>query len=165
MRSEAKIQDWKDSDSVNSKSTLRLWLRLLTATTLIEKQIRNYLQNEFGTTLPRFDVLAALERSPDGLTMSELSNRLLVSNGNVTGLVARLQEDGLVKRTQSKDDGRSFRVCLTRKGKNLFVPIAAQHETFVETMLADLSPRQTEVLIELLEDVHRSAKKSIDERS
>ena len=86
----------------DSKQSLRLWLRLLSCTNTIEKKARAMLNARFGTTLPRFDVMAALDREPDGLTMSGLSELLLVSNGNITAIVARLVEDGLVTRTRDK---------------------------------------------------------------
>jgi len=95
---------------------LRLWLRLLAATNEMERTLRRRLRTEFGTTLPRFDVLAALDRAPDGLSMSELSRRLMVTNGNTTMLVGALEKDGLVRRAVSIADRRSFTVALTETG-------------------------------------------------
>src|ERR1700754_1054046 len=94
----------KFDGALHSKQSLRLWLRLLSCSTTLEKKARAMLIERFDTTLPRFDVMAGLDRAPNGLTMSELSKLLLVSNGNVTTIVSRLVEDGIVTRTQDKDD-------------------------------------------------------------
>ena len=117
----------------DSKQRLRLWLRLLSCTTAIEKKARAMLNARFGTTLPRFDVMAALDREPDGLTMSGLSELLLVSNGNVTAIVARLVEDGLVTRTRDKADRRVLRVKLTAKGRRDFRGFAARPRSLDRT--------------------------------
>ena len=103
-----------------SRTRLRLWLRLLAATNEMERTLRRRLRSEFGTTLPRFDVLAALDRAPDGLSMSELSRRLMVTNGNTTVLVGALEKDGLVRRAVSIADRRSFTVALTETGREAF---------------------------------------------
>ncbi|MGO9512729.1 MAG: MarR family winged helix-turn-helix transcriptional regulator [Steroidobacteraceae bacterium] len=127
---------------------------------VVEKRLRARLDEEFKTTLPRFDVLAALERSAQrlnqGLTMSQLSESLMVSNGNVTGVVARLIEDGLVTRTVDQQDRRSATVRLTRKGRDMFLKMAAAHEQWIETMFADLSDNQTADLLRLLTHLRRS---------
>jgi DNA-binding MarR family transcriptional regulator len=136
--------------SPHSKQSLRLWLRLLSCSMIIEKRIRVRLEEEFATTLPRFDVLAALERQPDGLTMSQLSAALLVSNGNVTGVVNRMIEELLVVRTAESDDRRVATVRLTRKGREAFLKMAAVHEKWIDTMFTDLSDAQEEQLIKLL---------------
>jgi len=140
----------------HSKQSLRLWLSLLNCATVIEKEIRGYLAREFQTTLPRFDVLAALDRRPDGLTMSALSEHLLVSNGNVTGLVARLQDDGLVERTVSPEDRRTFRVKLTEKGASAFAEMAVAHEAYVDRLLSALSDEDIAGLLERLNSVQSS---------
>ena len=101
--------------SVASKTRLRLWIRLLRVTRLLDGELRERLRREFDATLPRFDVMAALYRAPDGMIMSEVSRFLMVSNGNVTGIVNRLAGDGLVKRAQRRDDRRTSIVRLTAK--------------------------------------------------
>ena len=106
----------------HAKQSLRVWLRMLGATTIIEKKIRAYLKAEFDSTLPRFDVLAALDRETAPITLSQLTDHLLVSNGNVTGLVNRLVEDGLVSRENDPDDRRVQRVMLTQDGRDAFRP-------------------------------------------
>ncbi|MEL7029288.1 MAG: MarR family transcriptional regulator [Pseudomonadota bacterium] len=140
----------------HSKQSLRLWLSLLSCATIIEKEIRAYLAREFQTTLPRFDVLAALDRHADGLTMSELSEHLLVSNGNVTGLVARLRDDGMVERTVSPADRRTFRVKLTEAGRKAFAEMAAAHEAHVDGLLGDLSDDDIVALLDRLGAVQGS---------
>jgi DNA-binding MarR family transcriptional regulator len=118
-----------------SKDRLRLWIRLLRASRSIEAELRERLKTEFGSTLPRFDVLAALYREPDGMAMSDLSRFLLVSNGNVTGIVERLVADGLVVRSKRDGDRRASIVRLTSRGAETFARMAAAHESWVDTLL------------------------------
>jgi DNA-binding MarR family transcriptional regulator len=140
----------------HSKQSLRLWLKLLSCTMIVEKRLRTKLDAEFATTLPRFDVLATLERHGEGLKMSALSEFLMVSNGNVTGVVSRLIEDGWVTRTVDEEDRRSATVRLTRKGREAFLKMAAQNERWMDEMFADLSDNQIEDLMRLLAHVRRS---------
>ncbi len=118
---------------------LRLWLRMLSVSMLVEKRLRAMFQAEFATTLPRFDVLAALDRAPDGLTMGGLSRQLLVSNGNVTALVQALARDGLVETVQSDTDRRASVVRLTAAGRAAFEAQAGRHHELVARMFAGLS--------------------------
>ena len=143
-----------------SKEPLRLWLRLLTCATAIEKKARAMLAERFGTTLPRFDVLAALDRARDGLTMGELSAQLLVSNGNVTAIVARLVQDGLVTQAQDRDDRRVLRVKLTPKGRRDFRLYAAEHERWIEQLLSNLNEREIQELLAGLARVKTSIERS-----
>lgn len=122
-----------------SKLRLRFWLQLLKATKHVENEIRVRLRREFDTTLPRFDVMAMLEKSGAGLKMSELSAELMVSNGNVTGIVDRLVLDGLVVRVSIEGDRRATLVRLTPKGESVFAEMAATHEGWVAELLVDLS--------------------------
>lgn len=123
-----------------SKERLRLWLRVLKTSRMIETRLRDNLRSEFGTTLPRFDVMAALSRFPDGLKMSQLSGVLRVSNGNVTGVVDRLAEDGYAVRVAVAGDRRASLVQLTPKGVREFTVQAAAHETWIDDMLTELDP-------------------------
>ena len=118
---------------------VKLWLRLLACTNRIEADIRGRLRNEFGITLARFDLLAQLERSPGGLKMSELSKRMMVSGGNVTGLTDELEKEGLVAREDDPADRRAYTVKLTPAGRALFVRMAAVHERWVIELLAGLN--------------------------
>jgi DNA-binding MarR family transcriptional regulator len=140
----------------HSKQSLRLWLKLLSCTLIVEKRLRTKLDADFATTLPRFDVLAALERHPEGLKMSALSEFLMVSNGNVTGVVSRLIADGLVTRTVDREDRRAATVRLTRKGREAFLRMAAANEGWMDAMFGDLSDREMEELMRLLGHVRRS---------
>lgn len=147
----------KLGDAPHSKQSLRLWLRLLSCSMIVEQKLRSRLDEQFKTTLPRFDILAALERQGvSGLKMSKLSESLMVSNGNVTGLVARLIKDGLVTRTVDQEDRRSATVRLTRKGRDAFFKMAAAHEQWMDTMFADLSDNQVSDLMRLLTYLRRS---------
>jgi DNA-binding MarR family transcriptional regulator len=122
-----------------SKTRLKLWLRLMKVTQLIENELRENLRVDFDTTLPRFDVMAALYRHPDGLRMSMLSTALRVSNGNVTGIVDRLECEGLAERQPVKDDRRAILACLTEAGRNRFEEIARAHEGWINDYLLSLS--------------------------
>jgi DNA-binding MarR family transcriptional regulator len=137
---------------------LRLWVRLLRAVRPIETELRRRLAHEFGVTLPKFDVMAALARREAGMTMTEVSRFLMVSNGNVTGLVNRLVAEGLVVRVANQDDRRATFVRLTRKGVRLFETMAAAHERWVNEILASLSDEQSETMIGLLDTVRKEAR-------
>ncbi|HWK96440.1 MAG TPA: MarR family transcriptional regulator [Pseudolabrys sp.] len=133
-----------------SKQRLRLWLRLLRATRLIESELRERLRKEFAITLPQFDVMAALARKEDGMTMTELSRMLMVSNGNVTGIIDRLTAEKLVLRQAPASDRRSFIVRLTPKGAAQFAVVAKVHEDWVDQLLADFDAAEADHIIEML---------------
>ena len=136
--------------SHNEHQAVRLWLRLLTCSTQIEQVIRSQLRTEFGTTLPRFDYLAQLSRFPKGLRMKTLSEYLMVTGGNVTGLTDQLEAEGWVKRVADEEDRRSMTVRLTRAGKKQFKAMAAAHEQWLEQLLAPLGQEQAQSLYEQL---------------
>jgi len=129
---------------------LRLWLRLLACSQLIEKRVRTGLREQFDTTLPRFDLMAQLERHPEGLKMKELSHRLMVTGGNVTGITDQLVAEGLVERTGVEGDRRVFRVRLTARGRTLFTEMARQHEDWIVQAFEGLSARELDQLHRLL---------------
>jgi DNA-binding MarR family transcriptional regulator len=131
-------------------SALRIWLRLLTCTQLIEKRVRANLRERFATTLPRFDLMAQLERYREGLKMNELSRLLMVTGGNVTTIVDQLEKEGLVERLDEPDDRRAFRIRLTRSGEKAFAEMARAHEQWVVELLAGLSRREHAELLKLL---------------
>ena len=132
------------------QSELRLWLRLLTCTTLIENEVSSRLRTTFDTTLPRFDLMAQLARFPDGLGMGELSQRLMVSGGNITSITDNLERDGLVERVAIPSDRRARKVCLTPKGRVAFAEMAAIHATWITDLLAGLAPQEQQQLYALL---------------
>lgn len=129
---------------------LRLWLRLYACTSLIESRVRRRMQARFGTTLARFDLMAQLHRAPHGLRMSELSSRLMVTGGNVTGLTDALERDGLVVRERDETDRRASRVKLTADGRRTFRAMASEHERWIVAMFAGLSTRETRALAQQL---------------
>ena len=129
---------------------LRLWLRLLTCTQLVEKQVRTNLRERFDTTLPRFDLMAQLERAPDGLKMNELSRRMMVTGGNVTGITDQLVAEGLVERIEVAGDRRAYRVRLTPKGRRVFNDMAHQHESWIVEAFSGLSDKEIGTLHKLL---------------
>ncbi|RMH47916.1 MAG: MarR family transcriptional regulator [Alphaproteobacteria bacterium] len=139
-----------DPDRELSKERLRAWLRLLKVTRRIEAAIRSRMRTEFNTTLPRFDVLAALDRFPDGLRMSELSGLLRVSNGNVTGVVDRLVGEGLVERHAVAGDRRAQLVRLTGRGRAAFAEMARRHEAWVNELMSGLDAPTARALGEAL---------------
>ena len=145
---------------MSDKQRLRLWLRLLSCAIAIEKKARAMLVARFDTTLPRFDVHGGARPRADGLTMGALSEQLLVSNGNVTAIVARLVEDGLVTRLQDKSDRRVLRVKLTAKGRRDFRTYATAHEAWIEQLLGDLGDTEINPLLSGLGRVKTSIERS-----
>ena len=131
--------------------SLRLWLRLMTCTLLVEREIRGRLRDRFATTLPRFDLMAQLERNPAGLKMGELSRRLMVSGGNVTGITDQLAAEGLVERRAQAGDRRAHAVRLTAKGRRAFDAMAREHERWVIGLLEGLAPAERRQLHALLD--------------
>lgn len=142
---------------------LRLWLRLLTCTQLIEKQVRNELREQFATTLPRFDLMAQLERAPDGLKMNELSRRMMVTGGNVTGITDQLVTEGLVERVDVAGDRRAWRIRLTARGRRLFNDMAQQHEAWIVDAFTALSAKEISQLHRLLGKVKQHSHQQIAE--
>lgn len=135
---------------------LRLWLRLLTCSQLIERHVRSRLRSRFGITLPRFDLMSQLERHPEGLKMNELSRRMMVTGGNITGIVDQLVKEGLVERLDEPSDRRAWRVRLTRAGDKAFAEMARAHEEWVVELLGGFSRRDTEALMQLLARLKQS---------
>jgi len=131
-------------------SALRIWLRLLTCTQLIERRVRSGLREAFATTLPRFDLMAQLERHPEGLRMSELSRLLMVTGGNVTAIVDQLEKEGLVERFDEPDDRRAWVIRLTAAGRKSFAEMARAHEQWVVELLSGLTRREHDELLKLL---------------
>ena len=132
------------------KADLRLWLRVLTCSNLIEGEIRRALRERFDTTLPRFDFLAQLERSPDGMTLGDLSMRMMVSNGNVTAVAEPLLQAGLIERSPMPGDRRVRMVKLTHEGRAVFARMAAEHEAWIAALFSGLRPDEIGDLLRLL---------------
>jgi len=142
-----------DAASAASKARLRVWLRILKVSRIIERELRERLRVEFDTTLPRFDVMAALYRAEKGLNMSELSGVLRVSNGNVTGIVDRLVGDGLIVRVPVEGDRRAMIVRLTKRGRTHFSGLAKVHEGWVSELLRSVDAPEAEKLIAQLGNI------------
>jgi DNA-binding MarR family transcriptional regulator len=142
---------------------LRLWLRLLTCTQLVEKQVRTLLRERFDTTLPRFDLMAQLERTPAGLKMNELSRRMMVTGGNVTGITDQLVSEGLVERIEVEGDRRACRVRLTARGRKQFHEMARQHEDWIVEAFAGLTDKEIATLHKLLGKVKEHANRERQE--
>ena len=147
MDLEARLHDTAPSEHPEE---LRLWLRMLTCTQIIEKQVRSQLRAQFDTTLPRFDLMAQLQRHAEGLKMNELSRRMMVTGGNVTGITDQLEAEGLVERAEVEGDRRAYLVRLTPKGRKQFNAMAQAHEAWIVDAFAGLSPRDIQTLHALL---------------
>jgi DNA-binding MarR family transcriptional regulator len=145
------------------ETQLRLWLRLFTLKTLIESEIRRRLRRTFGITLPRFDLLAQLDKAPAGMTLGELSERMMVSNGNLTGLAERLAAQGLLDRRPSPKDRRAQIVSLTPEGRRTFRTMARANADWMAELFADLSPHDMEELMRLLGLAKESARAAAKE--
>ena len=134
--------DRETASRTDDHQALRLWLRLLTCSQLIEREVRARLQGRFDTTLPRFDLMSQLWRYPAGLKMNELSRHLMVTGGNVTGIVDPLEKDGMVERMPEPADRRAFRVRLTRAGRKAFAEMARAHEGWIVELLGGLTRKE-----------------------
>ena len=135
---------------VGNKERLRLWIRLLRVARIVEGELRERLKTNFDTTLPRFDVMSALNRQPEGMLMSDLSRFLLVSNGNVTGIVDRLVSEGFVVRSNREGDRRTSIVRLTDAGTERFAAMAAAHEVWITELLREVSEEDAHKLSSML---------------
>jgi DNA-binding MarR family transcriptional regulator len=151
------LRDRETIARADDHRALRIWLRLLTCTQMIEKRVRAGLREQFGTTLPRFDLMAQLERHPEGLKMNELSRLLMVTGGNITAIVDQLEKEGLVERLDEPADRRAFRIRLTRAGEKTFAEMARAHEEWVVELLAGLPKREQDELLKLLAKVKSHA--------
>jgi DNA-binding MarR family transcriptional regulator len=143
------------------QAELRLWLRLLTCTNLIEGEIRRRLRDAFHVTLPRFDLMAQLDKNPAGMTLGELSSRMMVSNGNVTGLVERLLAQGLLDRRPSPNDRRAQLVSLSSDGRRAFRAMARTHENWIAEIFGELDPGEIDEMMQLLAKAKASTAKAV----
>ena len=155
----------KHDGAGSEPAAVRLWLRLLTCAMTIEKRVRRRLVDEFDTTLPRFDVLAALDRRKDGMTMGELSQALLVSGGNLTALVRQLQSQGLLEMNRDPADRRSWVVSITPAGRKHFRKVATEHHHWIAAMFAGMSAEHSAQLYDLLAELKTSIAADQGERA
>ena len=142
--------DMEQRAHADHHASLRLWLRLLSCTTRVEDTIRQRLREQFGITLPRFDLMAQLEREPEGLAMGEVSRRMMVTGGNVTTIVDQLEREQLVQRLPVPGDRRSYRLTLTEAGRSTFATMAQAHQAWVRELLSPLSAKEQSQLAALL---------------
>lgn len=149
----ARPDDTSALEHNESKTRLRLWLRMLQVTRGVEAQLRENFREEFASTLPRFDVMAALQTYPKGLKMSELSGVLKVSNGNVTGIVDRLVSDGLIIRSPVPGDRRALLVRLTKRGEEEFARQAASHQQWIDDLLSVIDPDEADNILRSMERI------------
>lgn len=142
--------DLESRAAPDDHQALRLWLRMLTCSNLIEGEIRSRLRAEFDTTLPRFDLMAQLQRAPQGMKMGELSRHMMVTNGNITGITDQLEKEGLVVRTKVESDRRSSLIQLTPLGRKIFARMAQAHEEWVKNMFSGLPENSRDTLFQTL---------------
>ena len=162
MDKEARLQGTTPAEHPEA---LRLWLRMLTCTQLIETRVRAALREQFDTTLPRFDLMAQLERAPEGLKMNELSRRMMVTGGSVTGITDQLVSEGLVQRWDVAGDRRAYRVQLTPAGRAQFAAMAQQHEAWIVDAFAALSEKEVATLHRLLGRVKAHSQTAVPDLS
>jgi len=152
-----KKENLETDERSRSKESIRTWLRLLSCETVIEQQLRSLFRTRYAVTLPQFDVLSELERSGKAMTMSELSRELMVSNGNVTGVIDRLEKGGLVTRTRAEHDRRIQYIELTDDGRSKFDEMAKSHEQWLNNLFSQLSTKDMASLQKLLLKTRDSA--------
>ena len=157
-KEEFPVLDVESRLTADNHQSLKLWLRMLSCTTLIETEIRSRLRTEFGITLPRFDLMAQLDRHPEGLRMGELSKRMMVTSANVTGIANLLEQEGLVLREAVPGDGRAFTLKLTASGRRAFKRMAARHEGWITELMGGLKDQERATLIALLSTMKRGLK-------
>jgi DNA-binding MarR family transcriptional regulator len=150
------LLDYETAARHDDRLELRVWLRLLTCASMIERRVRRRLRGAFGITLPRFDLMAQLDRAPEGLAMGALSRRLMVTNGNVTGLIERMASEGVVERAPAPDDRRVQVVRLTRAGKAAFDAMTPEHGDWIEDMMGKLGREDMADLYAILARLKRS---------
>ncbi|MCB1522903.1 MAG: MarR family transcriptional regulator [Hyphomicrobiales bacterium] len=153
-------EDRQDEVSTDIQLDLRTWLKLLTCTTLITAELRRQLREQFDFTLPRFDMLAQLDREPGGLVLTELSKRLMVSPGNVTPIMNRLLEEGYITRSTSSLDRRVQIVCLTAEGRKKFRRMAKKHGQWVNAMMGGMELDERRSLSGLLDQLKANLRDS-----
>ncbi len=144
--------------------SLKLWLRMLSCTVRIENEIRSRMRATFDITLPRFDLMAQLERHPDGLRMGELSRRMMVTGGNITGITDQLEQEKLVMRVPDPKDRRVYTVKLTEAGRSAFASMAVVHEGWIAELLQDMPPQDKSQLIALLSQMKQHLTTSEDRK-
>lgn len=159
---EAPVLDLASRLTPDHHQSLKLWLRMLSCTVRIESEIRSRLRTTFGITLPRFDLMAQLERFPQGLRMGELSRRMMVTGGNVTGITNQLEHEKLVVRVLDPHDRRSYSVKLTPAGRRAFTAMAVVHEDWVAELLQGMSAHDKGQLIDLLSQMKRLLNHPLD---
>jgi DNA-binding MarR family transcriptional regulator len=161
---EAPALDVESRLTQDHHQSLKLWLRMLSCTMLIESEIRTRLRNEFDITLPRFDLMAQLDRHPEGLRMGELSKRLMVTGGNVTGITDQLEQEGLVVRAPVADDRRAYSVKLTAAGRRAFTRMASVHEGWISELMGGLSAQDKGALIDLMSKMKHHLNSQSDQK-
>ena len=151
--SQADRESWASpSDALD----LRLWLRMHTCATLVENRIRSQMRTSFDTTLPRFDLMAQLAAAPRGIKMSELSRRMMVTNGNITGITDQLERDGLVERIKVDTDRRSCLIRMTPRGRQSFRRMSGAYQEWISDMFKGMPADRQELLFELLGELKES---------
>ena len=160
-------EGWVDGETKVAESPndhgddLRLWLRILTCSTLIDTEVRRRLREEFETTLPRFDLLAQLERTPEGMLLSVMSRRMMVSAGNLTALVERMVEIGHIRRESSSADRRAQIIKMTPAGRSFFRKMAKRHGEWISELFGGISDSDRSALLSRLGTLKTSIRSAL----
>ena len=141
----------------------RTWLSLVRCFSSIERVLMQHFADEYNSSLPRYDVLTALALSPGGLTMGELASMLMVTKGNITGVVRRLKTDGLVRKVTSKVDRRVQSVTISAKGKRLWDKMHADYDRIISEILSGQSNKDLRALARFLEQTRVAVLKQTEE--
>jgi len=152
------VQTDMPADQGAARQRLRLWVQILKATRHVESELRDRLRREYDTTLPRFDVLAALHGASEGMKMTELSRQLMVSSGNVTGIVDRLVADGLALREADATDRRAFRVSITAAGRDLMGRMLVSHQAWIDELFAGVAEHDVARGVSIMMDIRRKSR-------
>ena len=160
------VYDLETRSREDHHQSLKLWLRMLSCTVMVEAEIRSRLRAEFDITLPRFDLMAQLERHPDGMRMGELSKRMMVTGGNITGITDQLEQEKLVMRVAVANDRRAYTVKLTAAGRRAFKRMATVHEAWIAELFSGLQHEQKNTMFDLLSQVktHLSTSTIIEDK-
>jgi DNA-binding MarR family transcriptional regulator len=142
------LDDLETRAALTDQLDLRLWLRMMAVHKLITNEARRRLRTSFNMSLSRFDLMAQLDATKVGLRMGEISNRLMVTTGNITGLTDELEADGLVERTADPHSRRASLVRLTPKGRKLFRAAAKANAAWIAEFFSVLPAKDKKTMLE-----------------
>lgn len=146
----AVTEDFETRGANTDHIDLRLWLRMMALQKMIVNELRRRLRASSGMSLSRFDFMSQLDSTKVGMRMGELSDRLMVTTGNITGLADELEADGLIERLADPSSRRASLVRQTPKGRKQFRAAAKAHEAWIAEFFSVLSKKDKKILLELI---------------